>query len=123
MLTSLKELEINGGCPYMASFPEMMLPASLTSLIIRNFPNLKCLSFKGFRDLAYLQALSINECENLSSFPDEGLPPSLQQLYISSCPLLKERCKKDQGREWSKIAHIPRVEIVDIFIYDPAEEN
>ncbi|GLT70864.1 hypothetical protein SLA2020_429170 [Shorea laevis] len=124
----------------------MMMPASLTNLSIRSFPNLKHLSSKGFRCLSSLKTLRIGWCEKLMSFPDDGLPPSLldlrivccekltsfpedglppslQQLHIANCPLLKERCKKDQGREWFKIAHIPRVQIDGRFIYDPEPEE
>jgi hypothetical protein len=110
-LTSLKELKINGGCPHLVSFPGKMLPSSLTSLTVKSFPNMKCLSSEGFRILFSLEELRIKECKNLTSFPEDGLPPSLQQLDIANCPLLKERCKKDQGQEWFKIAHIPCVEI------------
>ncbi|GLT54619.1 hypothetical protein SLA2020_278030 [Shorea laevis] len=88
-----------------------MLPTSLTSLTIEDFPNLKCLSSKGFRGLASLEQLIIYDCEKLTSFPDDGFSPSLLQLYIRRCPLLEERCKKDRGQEWFKIAHIPCVEI------------
>jgi hypothetical protein len=124
-LTSLKELEIGGiGCLNVAvSFPDMMLPASLTSLTIKCFHNLKHLSFEGFKNLTSLEVLRINGCENLTSFPKDGLPPSLLRLYINGCPLLKEHCKKDQGREWSTIAHIPCVIIDGRFIYDPEEGN
>jgi len=110
-LTSLKELKINGGCPHLVSFPGKMLPSSLTSLTVKSFPNMKCLSSEGFRILFSLEELRIKECKNLTSFPEDGLPPSLQQLDIANCPLLKERCKKYQGQEWFKIAHIPCVEI------------
>jgi Leucine-rich repeat (LRR) protein len=122
-LTSLKELEIFDGSSHVVSFSEMILPASLTSLSIRYFPNLKCLSSKGFENLASLEYLVICNCEKLTSFPDDGFSPSLLQLSIRNCPLLKERCKKDRGPEWFKIAHIPRVEIDDRFINDPEEEN
>jgi len=128
------------------SFPDDGLPPSLTSLRISNLPNLKCLSSKGFRYLSSLKTLTIDCCKKLMSFPDDGLPPSLlhlrifccemftsfpkdglppllQQLDIDNCPLLKEHCKKDQGREWSKIAHIPCVTIDGRFIYDPEPEE
>jgi hypothetical protein len=145
-LTSLQHLEFGGGCSHLVSFPEMTLSASLTSLHIRNMPNLKYLSSEGFRHLSSLKKLQIDSCEKLMSFPDDGLPPSLlhlrirccemftsfpndglppllQQLHITNCPLLKEHCKKDQGREWSKIAHIPCVKIDFRFIYDPEPEE
>ena len=115
-LTSLKQLEIDGGSSHLVSFPEMMLPASLSSLSIKHFLNLKYLSSKGFRFLTSLEKLSIGRCEKLTSFPEDGLPPSLLQLYIIGCPLLKERCKKDRGQESFQIAHIPYVQIDGRFI-------
>jgi hypothetical protein len=119
-LTSLQHLEIKGGCLHLVSFLEMMLSASLTSLRIKNFQNLKYLPSKGFRYPSSLKTLRIGWCEKLMSFPDDGLPPSLldlrivcckkltsfteyglppslQQLHNANCPLLKERCKKDLG--------------------------
>jgi len=122
-LTSLKELQICGGSSHLVSFPEMMLPASLTSLSIDGFPNLKCLSSKGFQDLASLEYLFIYYCEKLASFPEDGFSPSLLNLHIQNCPLLTERCKKDRGPEWFKIAHIPCVWIDNRHINEPEEEN
>jgi hypothetical protein len=116
-LTSLKQLTIYGGSSYLVSFSEMMLPASLTHLIIEDFPNLKCLSSKGFQDLASLEYLQISNCEKLTSIPEHGFSPSLLYLYILNCPLLKDRCKKDRGPDWFKIAHIPCV------LIEPEEEN
>jgi hypothetical protein len=144
-LSSLKTLRI-GWCEKFMSFPDDGLPPSLTSLHIRNLPNLKYLSSEGFRYLSSLKTLRIGWCEKLMTFPDDGLPPSLldlriiccemftsfpkdglppllQQLHIANCPLLIEHCKKHQGREWSKISHIPRVQIDGRFIYDPEPEE
>ncbi|KAL5763472.1 hypothetical protein ACOSP7_019736 [Xanthoceras sorbifolium] len=121
-LTSLPNLEIRG-CVYDVSFPQeekgMVLPSSLTELTIARFPRLKHLSSNGFQNLTSLECLSISDCPNLQSFPDTGLPSSLLQLYIYDCPLLKKRCKRDKGEDWSKIADIPRVRIDGRFIYDP----
>ena len=122
-LTSLKRLNIKGGCSSLVSFPEMTLPASLTSLTIQIFPKLKKLSSKGFQILTSLEELSIYQCEALKYLPEDGLPPSLLELHIQKCPLLKERCKKNQGREWFKIAHIPCIQLDGKFIYDPEKEN
>ncbi|XP_059455591.1 disease resistance protein RPP5-like [Corylus avellana] len=118
-LTSLKQLDISGHSSHLVSFPVMMLPASLTVLIIRDFLNLKCLSSKGFQNLASLLFLFIENCEKLTSFPEDGFSPSFLQLYIRRCPLLEKRCKKDRGPEWFKIAHVPRVEIDGRSIYEP----
>ncbi|KAB1224896.1 hypothetical protein CJ030_MR1G008830 [Morella rubra] len=135
-LISLKRLAIKGGCRHLKSFltPEMMLPASLTSLSITSFPNLQNLSSEGLHRLTSLEKLFIGECKELTSFPEDGLPssllelhihdceklttfpknglpPLLLQLRIKGCPLLEENLKKDEGREWSKIANIPCIKI------------
>ncbi|KAL0007593.1 hypothetical protein SO802_009095 [Lithocarpus litseifolius] len=116
--TFLRQLNIRVGCPNLVSFPEMMLPASL-----QIFPNLKYLSSKGFQILTFLEYLSIYQCERLKSFPKDGLPSSLLELHVQRCPLLKERCKKFVGQEWSKIALIPCVQLGGRFIYDTENEN
>ncbi|TXG68055.1 hypothetical protein EZV62_009330 [Acer yangbiense] len=125
-LTSLTHLAIYG-CTEVKSFPQeeigMMLPPSLKYFRIRSFPNLKYLFPKGFQNLTSLEYMFIYDCPNLKSFPEVGLPSSLLQLHISRCPLLKQHCKRDKGREWSKIANIPLVKIDDKFIYDPEEEE
>jgi hypothetical protein len=56
-LTSLKHLRIRGGCPNVESFPEKMLPASLTTLSISCFPNLKYMS--SLQSLTSLEKLHI----------------------------------------------------------------
>ena len=120
---SLKELQIFGHSSHMVSFPEIMLPASLTRLTIIDFPKLKCLSCKGFQDLASLQGLFILDCEKLTSFPEDGFSPSLLWLSIWRCPLLEKRCKKDRGPEWFMIAHIPCVLIHWRLVYEPESVN
>ncbi|XWS10666.1 hypothetical protein CRYUN_Cryun38cG0016800 [Craigia yunnanensis] len=115
-LTSLQELAINGeGCSDVVSFPKekMMLPASLTALSIGNFQNLEFIFSDAFQNLTSLQDLCIYNCPKLTALPDKGMLLSLGKLCICSCPLLKENCRRDKGREWSKIAHIPTVEIDD----------
>ncbi|XP_017984140.1 PREDICTED: putative disease resistance RPP13-like protein 1 [Theobroma cacao] len=126
-LTSLKVLSIKGGCPDVLSFPQeemgMMLPTTLTSLTIEDFPNLKSLSSKGFQILNSLEFLWIAICPKLTSLPRTNLLLSLLQLHIDDCPRLKQRCRKDKGQEWSKIAHVPRVEIDGRLIHDLEEQS
>ncbi|XP_031282857.1 putative disease resistance protein At3g14460 [Pistacia vera] len=125
-LTSLKYLNIEWGWhgPFLTShstiegsdaesFPEEgMLPPSLTRLVICEFAKLKYLSSQAFQNLTSLQHLEISGCPYLTSFPEEGLPSSLSVLTIVRCSLLKEKCKKNEGQEWSKIAHIPGIRIL-----------
>ncbi|KAL5802187.1 hypothetical protein ACOSQ4_030492 [Xanthoceras sorbifolium] len=121
-LTSLTYLYISGrpdGDCFQEEDMRVTFPRTLTELWIGGFPKLKSLPFKDFEDLPSLESLHIDNCLELSSLP--SLPSSLLQLYISGCPLLKEGCKRDKGKEWSKIADIPRVEIDWKFIYDPEE--
>ncbi|KAK2640082.1 hypothetical protein Ddye_027877 [Dipteronia dyeriana] len=113
-LNSLDYLWIDG-YPNLTSFPA--LPSSIKSLYI-----VRCRNFKSFPKLGLpssLSRLSIVHCPKVRSFPEQGLPSSLLQLWISDCPKLKEECKRDKGKEWSKISHIPCVEIDDRYIYHP----
>ncbi|KAL9432130.1 hypothetical protein AB3S75_027199 [Citrus x aurantiifolia] len=124
-LTSLIGLSIEE-CHDAESFPDeemrMMLPASLTFLILRGLSKLKYLSSMGFQSLTSLEHLLIEDCPNLTSFPEVGLPSSLLSLEIKNCPKLRKQCKRDRGKEWSKIARIPCVKIDDKLIYDPEAE-
>ena len=128
-LTSLTSLSIYGGIPDWQSFPDeqdgkltMMLPSSLTELTICSIPNIVILSSLGFQNLSALEELNIGNCPKLASLPEKGLPPSLLQLDIYECPLLKQHCKKG-GREWSKIANVPCVEIDRRSVYEVEEEQ
>ncbi|KAL9432058.1 hypothetical protein AB3S75_027133 [Citrus x aurantiifolia] len=126
-LTSLRDLSIIGCDDEAECFPDeeigMTLPTSLTLLDLSGFKNLISLCSTGFQSLTSLQSLWIGNCPNLTSFPEVGLPSSLLKLHIYSCPKLKKACKRDQGKEWPKIAHIPCVEIDRKFIYDPEAEE
>ncbi|TXG68757.1 hypothetical protein EZV62_003692 [Acer yangbiense] len=119
-LTSLKILgihELVDAESFHEEEMEMTLPHTLTWLLIENFPKLKCLSCKSLENLTSLEHLGFINCREFTSLPN--LPSSLLDLYIKDCPLLKEACKRDKGKEWYKIADIPRVKIDEKFIYDP----
>ncbi|KAF3437351.1 hypothetical protein FNV43_RR20104 [Rhamnella rubrinervis] len=82
------------------SFPEEgLLPTSSRTLDICHLTNLK--------------TLYIKHCPRLQCLPEGGLSTSLSYLRISGCPLLKQRCQRDIGEYWSKIAHISRVDLDD----------
>ncbi|KAJ8760001.1 hypothetical protein K2173_010857 [Erythroxylum novogranatense] len=80
--SSLLRFEI-GGYRHVECFPEeSLLPPTLTSLEIRDFPNLKSLQYKGYQHLTSLQSLTIDNCPELQLLPEEGLPSSLTSLKI-----------------------------------------
>ena len=131
-LMSLRDLwiDVDGGFPDWKSFPEeedgklmMMMPSSLTTLWICDFPNIVFLSLEGFRKLSAIEQLWIWFCPKLASLPDKCLPPSLLELDVIGCPILKKHCKKGKGQEWFKIAHIPRVQIDGRSVYELEEEE
>ena len=139
-LVSLTELKIRGGCGDVESFPvERLLPSTLTSLVIEDFPNLRSLDGGGLQQLTSLAELSICRCPELKSLTESGLPqltslnklhifncPKLQYLAkerlpaslsfltIEGCPLLEQRCLVHKGKEWDYMAHIPQILINDV---------
>ena len=111
-LGCLSQLEIEGGCKNVESFPEEeLLPSNLNSLSISGLLNLKYLNYKGLQHLTALQTLEISFCDDLQSLPEEGLPSSLSFLSIKECYLLKAKLLNKKGKDWSKMAHIPCIEI------------
>nr|XP_024925252.2 putative disease resistance RPP13-like protein 1 [Ziziphus jujuba var. spinosa]XP_024925253.2 putative disease resistance RPP13-like protein 1 [Ziziphus jujuba var. spinosa] len=109
-LTSLTSLDFTGIDEVVDSFPEEgKIPTALTSLKLSKLKNLRTLNGMAFMQLISLKVLSISFCDQLNCFPEEGLPASLYQLDIFSCRLLKERCQRDKGQDWSKIARISHI--------------
>ncbi|XP_057989580.1 putative disease resistance RPP13-like protein 1 isoform X1 [Hevea brasiliensis] len=114
-LFSLRHLEI-ARCPNLESFPEEWpLPSSLSSLHIFGIPNLTSLP-KAIQYLNSLEILEIGGCSKLLHLPEGALPTSLSSLHIRNCPFLKDRCQKDIGADWYKIAHIPCITINYVLI-------
>ncbi|MBA0561780.1 hypothetical protein Golob_018580, partial [Gossypium lobatum] len=103
------------------------LPTSHRLKSQRHLESIHHLLNGGFNRLTSLQELSISGegWPHVVSFPEEGigmtLPPSLTSIFIQKfenlefiyiCPLLEEGCSRGKGRDWSKVAHIPYVQIV-----------
>ncbi|KAA8520214.1 hypothetical protein F0562_014470 [Nyssa sinensis] len=115
LLTSLRIVRIGNVHAELVSFPDFPdndeyhcgLPATLTNLYIRGLENLESLSSKGLQNLTSLKELHISNCPKLRSLPKDGLLATLSRLQIDDCPLLKQRCLRDQGEYWHKIADIP----------------
>ncbi|XP_039114621.1 putative disease resistance protein RGA3 [Dioscorea cayenensis subsp. rotundata] len=107
-LTTLRHLKI---CDYseLNYFPkETRLPDMLKLLTLCNCANLLCLP--PLLHVSGLETLVISDCP-LAMLPVDGLPAELQELHIDGCPVLKNLLEQDDGREWAKIVHVPKVVI------------
>ncbi|KAF7824701.1 putative disease resistance RPP13-like protein 1 [Senna tora] len=89
---------------------------NLRFLEFRYCSKLKAINYMALRDLQSLRSLIFGGCPLMSfeNFPDDeqAFPISLSELCIwGNCPLLKERCEKEKGQDWSKVSHIPLISI------------
>ena len=98
--------------PKLVSLPLGLQHATtLQSLKISNCENLTDIP-EWIHNCTSLQVFGIDGCSTLASLP-EGMCSltSLRRLEIKNCPILLQRCEKDVGEDWAKIAHIPELEL------------
>ncbi|KAL4353085.1 hypothetical protein GQ457_06G025380 [Hibiscus cannabinus] len=82
---------------------------SLRDLRLENIPKCRHLP-EWLQHLTNLKNLDLNDFPNLTSLPDEmRYLTTLQVLNMYMIPELEERCLKDIGADWHKIAHIPEI--------------
>ncbi|XP_038711481.1 putative disease resistance protein RGA4 [Tripterygium wilfordii] len=108
-LTSLDTLSFSG-LPKMLALPSALQHVTtLQRLTISSCPTLKDLP-TWLPNLNALHILEVEDCPELKSMPD-GMPrlTSLRELEIRSCGQLSKRCRKNEGEDWPKIAHVPVV--------------
>ncbi|GKV46391.1 hypothetical protein SLEP1_g53377 [Rubroshorea leprosula] len=105
-LTSLRSLGIGRKLPL-----GIVLPSSLTSLLIWKAENLESIPGGLFQNLSSLTWLLIENCPKLRSLPREAFPPSLEKLEIWKCPHLKRQRFEENGDYWNLTWSIPCVRI------------
>ncbi|KAG4123570.1 hypothetical protein ERO13_D11G334001v2 [Gossypium hirsutum] len=104
LVSKCKELELSA-----AGLQIFQDQTRLRSLALENISKCRHLP-EWIQHLTNLQILSLVDWPNLTSLPDEmRCLTNLQQLNIHEVPQLEERCQKDIGADWYKIAHIPSV--------------
>ncbi|TYG48046.1 hypothetical protein ES288_D11G391600v1 [Gossypium darwinii] len=104
-----KELELSGAG--MQIFQDQ---TSLRSLWLQNIPKCRHLP-EWLQHLTNLQRLYLVNLPNLTSLPDEmRCLTSLKYLLIREIPQLEERCRKDIGADWQKIAPIPNIRMYQV---------
>nr|AXY97925.1 LRR domains-containing disease resistance protein [Populus tomentosa] len=112
-LTALKDFHL-AGCLKLNSLPESM--TALKDLYLHGCVKLNSLPDQ-IRHFTSLSRLIISGCSNLMSLL-KGIRnlEMLRELEIADCPNLERRCKKEKGKDWPKIAHIPTIIINDQLI-------
>ncbi|KAK3405648.1 hypothetical protein EUGRSUZ_K01877 [Eucalyptus grandis] len=110
-LTSLERLRIKGSSLMLIPEKKSSFPSRLRRLSISNFEQvmelLQCLN----ECACTLESFCIFDCPSFMAIP-EWLPnhTRLREIILIRCPNLS-RCQQTIGEDWSKIAHVPRVQL------------
>ncbi|KAK9016431.1 hypothetical protein V6N11_078931 [Hibiscus sabdariffa] len=112
-IKNCKELELSADGIQIFQDDEM----SLRFLQLQNIP--KCLQLpEWLQHLANLKYLVLLNLPNLTLLPDEMRSlTTLEELRINDVPQLEERCEKDIGADWHKIAHIPYIWVNKVWCF------
>ncbi|KAJ0016745.1 hypothetical protein Pint_11517 [Pistacia integerrima] len=97
--------------PQLVEFPQWLIQCSISNLERMQIVN--CSNLKALPELTEkLQVLVIEKCPELSSLPKHmDRLISLRELAIEDSPKLSERCEPETGEDWSKISHIPYIQL------------
>uniref|UniRef100_A0A2P2II18 Uncharacterized protein MANES_10G008200 n=1 Tax=Rhizophora mucronata TaxID=61149 RepID=A0A2P2II18_RHIMU len=106
---SLQEVWITGWDKLRSLPDQLQYLTVLKSLKLQNFNGVDVLP-EWLSRLSSLQELVLERLDNLTCLPTAIQQLSkLRSLYVYFCPLLMERCKREDGADWSKISHIPKI--------------
>ncbi|KAM4105781.1 hypothetical protein ACB094_04G018600 [Castanea mollissima] len=109
--TTLEDLELKGWAKLNSLPGEIQQFTALETLVIKFFDGIETLP-EWLGDLSSLKKLQIGWCNNLMHLPTTTTRLiKLEELESWGCSKLKERCAKESGEEWLKIAHIPKIRI------------
>ncbi|KAK2427407.1 putative disease resistance protein RGA3 [Trifolium repens] len=116
-LTRLERLDI-GNFSDMSGFSEALQHmTSLQFMSLRELPTLTSLP-DSLGNLGLLRDLWIQACPNLMCLPTAiQCLSGLERLSISHCPELTNRCRKETGEDWQKIAHVKHLRIYEYIIF------
>ncbi|TXG55936.1 hypothetical protein EZV62_017249 [Acer yangbiense] len=113
-LTSLETLKINS-CGELQSLSEEGLPSSLSYLYISDCPLLKSKLHNKREEWYKIAHIPHIQIDGKLCFwlPGACYFPGQLQRWIQISPIdgIKDRCMKRKGKDWYKIAHIPRIQI------------
>ncbi|XP_057447612.1 putative disease resistance protein RGA3 [Lotus japonicus] len=109
-LTCLEYLVIHGSSEMEGLHEALQHVTALKTLVLCNLPNLECLpAYLG--NLGSLQLLAISKCPKLTCI--RMSIQSLKMLGIYSCEVLGKRCQAETGEDWSNIAHVQDIVILN----------